>query len=377
VVAVGCLAERYGSELATALPEADAIIGFDGYDQIAATVRTVLAGGRPAPHRPRDRRSRPALPLVERSTAPAAPWLPSRLRLDNSPVAPLKIASGCDRRCTFCAIPAFRGAFVSRASAEIVAEADWLAHQGVKELFLVSENTTSYGTDVAQPRALAELLARLAEADGIVRIRLSYLQPAEVKPWLIDAIANTDKVAPYFDLPFQHAAGAVLRRMGRFGDATSFLDLIARIRATVPLAGIRSNVIVGFPGETEGDIEALIEFLGAADLDAVGVFGYSDEEGTEAATLDGQLDQAEIDARAGEVRQLADTFTAARAADRIGQMVEVLVGADEDGRPAGHAGQQGPEDGRSYLTSGEAEPGRLVTGRIGGADGVDWLVEPV
>ena len=382
VIAAGCLAERYGAELAASLPEADAVVGFDDYDHIAEIVQGVMAGIRPQSHQPADRRRLLPLAPAERFDDSQLPsWVPSRRkRLDGSPLAPLKIASGCDRRCAFCAIPSFRGAFRSRLPADIVREAHWLAEQGVKELFLVSENTTSYGKDLSGTHALEDLLGDLATVDGIDWIRLSYLQPAELRPSLIDAIASTPKVVTYFDLPFQHASASVLRRMRRFGDAQSFLDLLAAIRTKLPQAGIRSNVIVGFPGETDQDVATLTQFLGEAGLDAIGVFAYSDEEGTEAAGLDAHLDQAEIAARTSSVAQWADTVTALRAMQRIGSRVEVLVEGDEDAMAVGRAAQQGPEDGRSYLRRlpmGVDQPvsGQILRGRVVDSDGVDWIVE--
>ena len=217
---------------------------------------------------------------------PGHAWVPNlaRTRLSDGPVANLKLASGCDRRCAFCAIPSFRGSFVSRPPDDMVAEAAWLGMHGVRELVLVSENSTSYGKDLpGGTRALTRLLPRLAQVPGVDRVRLSYLQPAELRPDLLEVIAGTPGVAPYFDLSFQHASPAVLRRMRRFGSRADFLELCARIRALAPEAGIRSNVIVGFPGETEADLAELEAFLSEARLDAVGVFGYSDEDGTEAA----------------------------------------------------------------------------------------------
>ena len=162
-------------------------------------------------------------------------------------MAPLKLASGCDRRCSFCAIPSFRGSFVSRRPGDVLGDARWLGEQGVKELFLVSENTTSYGKDLGDLRLLETLLPDLAAVQGIERVRVSYLQPAETRPGLVTAIASTPGVAAYYDLSFQHASSSVLRRMRRFGDPDSFLALIEQIRSQAPLAGIRSNVIVGFP----------------------------------------------------------------------------------------------------------------------------------
>jgi len=376
VVATGCLAQRYGSELADSLPEADAVIGFDGYETIAETVRQVMAGGHVTPPRPIDRRKLLPVAPAERQQGNVPAWIPTqRVRLNGSPMAPLKIASGCDRRCAFCAIPSFRGAFHSRLPADIVREARWLAGQGVKELFLVSENTTSYGVDFAGLSGLESLLWDLSSVPEVEWIRLSYLQPAQLRPGLIEAVADTPKLVPYFDLPFQHAAGSVLRRMRRYGDGESFLGLLGQIRQAVPRAGIRTNVIVGFPGETEADVETLKQFLGAADLDAIGVFAYSDEEGTEGARLDGHLDEAEIAARAQDVSIFADTVTAARAEDRIGEQVSVLVESVGEA-VSGRAGQQGPEDGQTTL-SGAVDGlkiGDVVSGTIVGTDGVDWVV---
>jgi ribosomal protein S12 methylthiotransferase len=203
-----------------------------------------------------------------------------RRRLDSGPVASLKLASGCDRRCSFCAIPTFRGAFVSRDPQELLAEAEWLAGSGVRELVLVSENSTSYGKDLGDPRLLEKLLPQLAAVRGIVRVRASYLQPAETRPGLVEVIATTPGVAAYYDLSFQHSSEPVLRRMRRFGSTERFLELLSSARALAPDAGARSNFIVGFPGETRDDADELVRFLTDARLDAIGVFDYSDEDGT-------------------------------------------------------------------------------------------------
>ena len=292
VVAVGCLAERYGNQLANALPEADAVLGFDSYPRIGEELGAVLRGEAPPAHVPRDRRrslplmpaARPAARAARVSAAPPTgpqgpvraptpqeatrPTLggpaPVRLRLGDEPVAPLKLATGCDRRCTFCAIPSFRGAFVSRPPDEILAEAVWLADNGVRELFLVSENSTSYGKDFGNLRALERLLPELAAIPGIARVRVSYLQPAELRPGLVEAICTTPGVAAYFDLSFQHASATVLRRMRRFGDGRRFIELLRSIRELAPHAGARSNVIVGFPGETRADVAELKRFLESA-----------------------------------------------------------------------------------------------------------------
>jgi ribosomal protein S12 methylthiotransferase len=394
VVAVGCLAERYGAELAGELPEAQ-VLSFDDYSDIGARLDDVVAGRALAPHAPHDRRKLLPISPAERKPAPAGSlaldgpggaYVPGfglsggtfRRRLSTGVVAPLKIASGCDRRCSFCAIPSFRGAFVSRRPPEILAEAAWLAGDGVKELLLVSENSTSYGKDLGNLRLLEEMLPDLAAVAGIDRVRVSYLQPAEVRPGLITAVAATPGVAPYFDLSFQHASGPVLRAMRRFGDRPRFLGLLDQIRDLAPLAGARSNFIVGFPGETAEDLRELELFLSSARLDAIGIFGYSDEDGTEAETLPGKLDDAEIGRRVEDFADLAEELMAQRAAERIGETVEVLIEERlEDGRYEGRAAHQAPEvDGVTTVTA--AAPlaaGDMVAAVVTGSEGVDLTAD--
>ena len=396
VVAVGCMAERYGVELAAGLPEADAVLGFDHYANLGDRLADVVAGRQVESHKPVDRRTLLPISPVQRPAVageiavPGHGWVPdvTRRRLDDRPVAPLKLASGCDRRCAFCAIPSFRGAFVSRPPAEILGEAAWLAEQGVRELVLVSENSTSYGKDLGDLRSLERLLPQLASVPGIDRVRVSYLQPAETRPGLVEVIAGTDGVAPYFDLSFQHASEPVLRRMRRFGSVDAFLELCARIRALAPEAGIRSNVIVGFPGETEADLAELERFLTEARLDAVGVFGYSDEDGTEAADYPDKVPAGEIIERVSRVSRLAEELTNQRAEDRIGTTVSVLVEELGDaaavgfdavgaGEPVGvgRAAHQAPDvDGECVLTGGGWTPGELVDAVVLDAEGVDLVV---
>ncbi len=397
VVAAGCLAERYGSELAEALPEAQ-VLGFDDYADIGARLDAVLAGQRWPAHAPGDRRNLLPISPASRQAAAAgqppghgtvAPDLPPgigpasgprviRRRLDGGVVAPLKIASGCDRRCSFCAIPAFRGAFVSRVPQDLTAEAAWLAAQGVRELFLVSENSTSYGKDLGDLRLLEAVLPQLAAVPGIGRVRVSYLQPAELRPGLIEVMTSTRGVAPYFDLSFQHASGRVLRAMRRFGDRGHFCALLNRIRRACPEAGVRSNFIVGFPGETEDDVAELQHFLADARLDAIGIFGYSDEDGTEAASLPGKLPADEIARRVEDLADLADELMAQRAAERLGETVDVLIEeALGDGRYGGRAAHQAPEvDGATeVLSSDTLAVGDMVRAVVTGADGADLVAE--
>ena len=408
VAAVGCLAERYGAELAGELPEAQ-VLSFDDYGEIGARLDDVLAGRRRPAHVARDRRTllpitpadrQPATPATPDASAtpatsasypstvvdPSAPWTGPgggvfRRRLSGGVVAPLKIASGCDRRCSFCAIPSFRGAFVSRRPPEILAEARWLAASNVRELVLVSENSTSYGKDLGNLRLLEEVLPDLAATEGIERVRISYLQPAEVRPGLIEVIASTPGVAPYFDLSFQHASGRVLRAMRRFGDRERFLALLDQIRDRSPEAGVRSNFIVGFPGETAADLTELELFLSHAGLDAIGIFGYSDEDGTEAASLPGQLEQAEISRRVEEFAALADELMTQRAESRLGETLDVLIEeAADDGLPGrylGRAAHQAPEvDGVTTVVSPvPLAAGDMVRAVVTDSEGVDLIAD--
>jgi ribosomal protein S12 methylthiotransferase len=432
VVAVGCMAERYGKELAEALPEADGVLGFDDYANISDRLQTILSGGVHAPHTPRDRRRLLPISPAERQQAeggvslpghgaafaeapadlpdglaPASgPRAPLRRRLGSSPVASVKLASGCDRRCTFCAIPSFRGSFISRRPADVLEETRWLAGEGVKEIMLVSENNTSYGKDLGDIRLLETLLPELAAVDGIERVRVSYLQPAEMRPDLIDVLTGTDKVAPYFDLSFQHSAPGVLRAMRRFGDTDRFLQLLEAIRAKAPQAGARSNFIVGFPGESEADVAELERFLDEARLDAIGVFGYSDEDGTEAAGYEEKLEPEEVAERLERVSRLAEELTAQRAEERVGETVRVLVESAADGEGTevfdgegvfdgvwaaspndvvalGRAAHQAPEtDGQILLTEGalgarSLTAGRMVEAKVVATQGVDLVAEPL
>ncbi len=373
VVAVGCMAERYGKELAEALPEADAILGFDDYVDISSRLNTIISGGHIQAHTPKDRRSLLPVSPIDRE----APKAPQRQRLDKAPIAPLKIATGCDRRCSFCAIPIFRGSFVSRRPTEILDDAHWLASQGVSELFLVSENTTSYGKDLGDLKVLEKLLPEIAAIDGVERIRLSYLQPAEMRPSLLQAMISTEKVVPYFDLSFQHASGTVLRRMRRFGDGEKFLHLIDQIRALAPEAGIRSNFIVGFPGETEAEYQELVDFINEARLDAIGVFGYSDEDKTEALTLEGKLDSDVIHQRTEGLSTLVDELLLQRAEERIGEHVRVLI--EDEELQEGRADHQGPEvDGSTFIQSrNKYRVGEYVSAVVIDVAGADLVAQPL
>jgi len=406
VVAVGCMAERYGKELARELPEADAILGFDSYQNISDRLNAILSGEKLESHTPKDRRTLlPIAPIdranLDRSNIDRAnnSLLRSsaqsgdqelmsaskngqgariyRKRLEDSPYAPLKIASGCDRRCTFCAIPQFRGAYLSRSPQEILEEAQWLGSVGVSEIFLVSENTTSYGKDLGDLRLLEKLLPELAAIDSIARIRLSYLQPAEIRPSLLQAMISTEKVLPYFDISFQHASGSLLRRMRRFGDSEKFLHLLSQVRALAPEAGIRSNFIVGFPGESDEEFNELTKFLSSCALDAIGIFPYSDEDGTEALSHQNKVDPDLIASRFEYATSLAEEIVSQRAEDRIGDEVEVLIEFIDGDTIEGRSAHQGPEvDGSTFIQAGPDQSfqvGQYVRAKVVESAGADLI----
>ena len=385
VVAVGCMAERYGNELAEEMSETDAILSFDDYKDISTRLNTILDGGKITPHTPKDRRSLLPIAPVDRAQVREERKLVEvnpigsvlRKRLDNAPIAPLKIASGCDRRCSFCAIPYFRGSFISRKPEEIVEEAKWLADNGVSELYLVSENTTSYGKDFGDLKLMEKLLPELSKISGVERIRLSYLQPAEVRPSLLQSMISVEKVVPYFDLSFQHANGDLLRSMRRFGDGEKFLHLISQIRALSPNAGIRSNFIVGFPGETDAQFMDLVEFLSQAQLDAIGVFGYSDEDNTEALSLNEKVSPEVISERVEELSTLVDELITQRSEMRIGEQIRVLI--EDEAEQEGRAEHQGPDvDGSTFIKSrNKYRVGEYVDAVVSDVEGVDLIAQVI
>jgi ribosomal protein S12 methylthiotransferase len=334
LVVTGCLAERYGGELADALPEADLVAGFG----VPVTLTTKPGGRAPVP----------TLDLLNLPRPPAtAPW------------AYVKIAEGCDRTCGFCAIPSFRGPQRSRTPESILAEVDQL---GAVEIVLVAQDLASYGKDVAGLGAGSIVPLVRAVDERVARTRLLYLYPSDLTDALVDAICATD--VPYFDLSLQHVSKPLLRRMRRWGDGERFLRRIADIRGRRPDAAFRSNFIVGYPGETEADHDALLAFVEEAQLDWCGFFAYSEEEGTYAAALEPKVDRALADERLGELRERQDAVTASRRDLLIGTAVDVLV----DSPGIGRSHREAPEiDGVVQV------PDELAVGSIHRVDVVDAL----
>jgi ribosomal protein S12 methylthiotransferase len=354
VLVTGCLAERYTEELRAELPEADAIVPFSDYGRLPQLLgggsqaeARFIGGATSAPSTPSSPTlvpsGRRALPMVFPTPAGAA--FPARAAA-RGPVALVKLAEGCDRDCSFCAIPSFRGRFRSRRPTEILDEVAWLAGQGVSEVCLVAENSTSYGKDLGGREALIHLLRDLAAVDGLRRVRLNYLQPDELTGGLLEEMAANPVVCSYFDLSLQHASAPVLRRMRRGGSAESFLDLVGRIRALDPAAAFRSNFILGFPGERGADVRELEEFLEAARLDWVAFFAWSPEDGTTALELDGRVPETTARARVERVQELQDRVLAEAQQAWVGGRLEVLVERVED---------DGTAEGRSFREAPDAD----------------------
>ncbi|MDQ3417334.1 MAG: 30S ribosomal protein S12 methylthiotransferase RimO [Acidobacteriota bacterium] len=390
LIVTGCLGERYRDELKREIPEIDAVLGTGEVDQILGAIGAMGAAVPSASG---------ALPLTFHSKAPAvrsapivAPELPTYLydadtpRLLTTPkhFAYVKVAEGCDYTCAFCIIPTLRGKFRSRDAASIVREARSLAERGVKELLLISQDTTFYGIDKGERGALARLLRELNAVDGLEWIRLLYLYPTTITDDVLKAMAECEKVCRYIDLPLQHASAGVLKRMRRPGDRRTYDKLLARIRGTVPDVTLRTTLIVGFPGETDAEFAELEGFVADTGFDHVGVFTYSHEEGTRAFAMADDVPAAVKRRRRNALMARQKKIVAAAQKARIGREVAVLV----DGPSAEHElvlqgrlmGQAPEIDPVVFLT--DCDPavvgaGDLIQARIVGARGYDLLAAPV
>ena len=355
LVVSGCLSQRYPRELPRLLPEADAFIGTGEFPRIAEIVGATLD------------RSNSERVLITGHTALMTATLPRR-RLTPPHVAYLQIAEGCDHACRFCAIPGIRGPMQSRQRADIVTEARDLVADGVREIVLVSQDTTSYGADRGEPRGLPMLLRDLLRVPGLRWIRLHYLYPTRITPEVIALLAAEPRLCRYLDLPLQHADSLVLKGMGRGGSADGFRRLIGRIRRAVPGVIVRTSFITGFPGETAAQFAVLLRFVEEMRFDRMGVFRYSDEEGTAAARLGPKVPRRVAEARRARLMAAQEQIAEEKGRGCIGSVQEVLVdGPAPDfpeiqcGRTAGHA----PEvDGTVYLRGSQVPPGTFVRVRI-------------
>ncbi len=368
LVVMGCMAQRYETELAAELPEADAVLGLERYGELVATVDELTRSDQWQPIGLR--RSSMDILYETRRPTPATPF------------AYVKVAEGCDKLCTFCAIPSFRGKQRSRAPSNIRTEVGVLADAGVGEIVLVAQDLAAYGRDISvggHPEAaggIVDLVRFLSDVDGLVRLRLFYLYPREIRPGLISEMASNPLVASYFDLSLQHVSTGLLRAMKRPGSPESHRALVASILDAAPDAALRSSFIVGFPGETEEDVEALAEFLEDARLDWAGFFPFSAEEGTPASTLDGRPPASEVAERLRHLQATQDRITAERNAEQVGRTLRVVVDQVEDGTPVARSYREAPEiDGVILLDAGE--PGAWLDATITGAYGTDLAAEVV
>jgi ribosomal protein S12 methylthiotransferase len=383
LIVTGCLAERYREELKREIPEIDAVLGTGQVPEIV----NAIDGGVGTKWSP------PGIaPLVFHKADRASTALPTYIYDADTPrqlatpkhYAYLKIAEGCDYKCAFCIIPTLRGHYRSRSADSVIREAHALAARGVRELLLISQDTTFYGIDRGERGALAGLLRDLNTIDGLAWIRLLYLYPTTIDDGTLEAMAECDKVCKYIDLPLQHASNAVLSRMKRPGTRQTYDRLLAHIRSRVPAVSLRTTFIVGFPGETDGDVDELSEFINDHAFDHVGVFTYSHEEGTSAYALPDDVPAAEKRARRSRVMSLQQRLIAARQRRRIGERTRVLVDGPSADHPLvvkGRLASQAPEiDAAVYLTECDPSsfrPGAFAEVEIVGARGYDLLARPV
>lgn len=346
IIVCGCLPERFQDQIANEIPEADAFVGVGSFQDIVSVIDRLAKEEKVCVFAP---------PECQDMDAP-------RVRTGANHTAYLKLADGCNNCCSYCAIPAIRGAYRSRSMESIVDEAKALAAEGVKELILIAQDTTLYGTDLYGEQKLVDLLEQLSKIDGVEWIRMLYLYPDKITDELIDIMAREDKLIPYIEMPVQHSEQSVLSRMNRPGGREQLLELIDRIRQKLPQAILRTTLIVGFPGESEEEFEGLCEFVKAAKFDRLGVFAYSREEGTPAFDFDGQIDDAVKARRAEVIEDIQSEIVYEKLQDAVGKQLVVLCeGYDRlaecnYGRSYGEA----PDiDGKIFFT-GKAAAGQMV-----------------
>lgn len=366
LIVTGCLAERYHEEIKRELPEVDAIVGTGDFPSICSVIRDAMAGE--------------AVCLYGHSEDFALDHMPRMLTTPQH-YAYLKIAEGCDNHCTYCIIPSLRGKYRSRTVEDIVDEARHLAANGVKELLLIAQDTTRYGTDLYGSPALPQLLERLCEVEGIEWIRLHYCYPEAITDELLNTIASNRKLLHYFDIPIQHANDNILKRMGRKTNKAQLITLINKIRETLPDAVLRTSLIVGFPGETRADFRELFDFTAQMQFDRVGVFAYSREENTPAARLEKQVDPRTKQRRRDKLMALAQVISLEKNKSKVGTTLDVLCdGFDEEsmlyyGRSA--ADSPGVDSLVYFGARAEVSPGDLVRVKVLCAQEYDLMGEMV
>ncbi|EFU76593.1 30S ribosomal protein S12 methylthiotransferase RimO [Lachnoanaerobaculum saburreum] len=310
LIVTGCLAQRYKDEIIKEIPEVDALLGTSSFDKIVETVEEVLGGEIKNEFLDLDR-----LPSISKK----------RKNSTGGYYAYLKIAEGCNKNCTYCIIPSLRGNYRSYPLDDLIAQAKDLATQGIKELILVAQETTLYGVDIYGKKTLPKLLKELAKIEGIEWIRILYCYPEEITDELIDVIASEDKVCKYLDIPIQHASDNILRRMARRTTYDDLVNIIGRLRNNIPDITLRTTIIAGFPGETVEDVDTVIEFIKQMKFERLGVFTYSEEEGTVAAGFDNQIDEKEKEARRDRIMRVQQEISEKNLERKVGKTFRVLI----------------------------------------------------
>jgi len=363
LVAAGCLAQRYGEELCQQVPEVDALIGTQSWPEITALLERLEAQGRACV---------PCELLGQGGDLVAS--APRQAVLGGA--AYLKIADGCDAACTFCAIPLIKGPQRSKPLADVLREAKELAAQGVREVVLIAQDTTAYGRDRSDGDALPGLLQALSqEVPSLNWLRILYAYPQHITPRLVETMAGLPQVCHYLDLPLQHGHPDVLRRMNRPHNVEALYRLIARLREAMPDIALRSSFIVGFPGETEGEFESLLDFMRAIAFDKVGVFAYSAEEGTPAALLPDRVPPEVIAERHERAMLLQQGISLRHNQEQMGRELPILVEGVGQGLIVGRSYREAPEIDGVVLSRGEAKVGEFVRGRIVAAQEYDLVAE--
>ena len=312
LIAAGCLSQRYKEEIQTEIPEVDVIIGTTAIDEIVKAVEEALGNSSKNTNHYRDINAEPVHGK-------------KRVVTTGGHFAYMKIAEGCDKHCTYCIIPKVRGNYRSVPMESLVEEAERLAEGGVKELILVAQETTLYGMDLYGKKSLPELLRKLCKIPGLVWIRLLYCYPEEIDDALIRVMKEETKICHYLDMPIQHAADGVLRRMGRRTNQQQLRDIVEKLRREIPDICLRTTLITGFPGETQEDFEELYRFVNEMEFDRLGIFAYSREEDTPAAIMDGQIDEEVKCARRDELMELQQAIAFEKAEEKIGTVMTVMV----------------------------------------------------
>jgi len=351
LVVAGCMVQRYGKKLLDQLPEVDLFVGTSHYHQLQTILESNLSGN--------PRRLWIGRPLHRDGK-------PARLRSTGPHTAYLKIAEGCDNSCSFCIIPHLRGPLRSRKPDDILTEAAELAADGVKEINLIAQDTTAYGKDLGDARALPRLLTLLDRVPGLSWIRLLYAYPDRISDELLDVLSHSTKIVPYLDIPIQHCVPGILEKMGRRAENPE--RVIEKIRTAVPGIALRTSVMVGFPGETRRDFNALVSFMKRIQFDHAGVFAFSPEAGTRAARFDSRPGKRAAQRRRTELLEIQREISGQKLAERVGEIVTVLIEGphpETDLLLSGRLATQAPEvDGSVIITAGDCEAGEIRDVRI-------------